>query len=499
VLAAALAPVVLACAPTDDVVARYHLERRLWRAQFFQRRINLSLLQASRHDTRQAIDAYRQVIADDPLADPRAASWRQPVVDDIRRIHLSSRIALANLYFLSERYADAGTLYRETVELGALPLRDALEVRLGAARSMYMAGESNAALDQCAQLFQSIVESPEFWSGSVEIDPVFLNIPVVLVRMYRESGALDRYEEYARLAEDFYARLATTRAGTPVAEEARLGRVQLHMVREQWAAAAAELEAIVASLGPAGNPGPALLLGEIHAFALNDTAAARPLLEGVIQAHPETDAAFAARYDLIELRLTGGDEAGALLAFRDLEDAPGAPEVVVSRCMLTRARVLEKRGDWDEALSLLRRIQQLYPFSPPAIETPMIIVRHYMDRGETNLAERSLDRAREYYLSLIDRHSRFAGDRLTVQGALASSYVMSGRAGEVAQILASGGPEWDEEATASGMLKAGELYETVLDDRPQAVSILKKCIERFPETRYARVAQRRLDELEGRP
>jgi hypothetical protein len=129
----------------------------------------------------------------------------------------------------------------------------------------------------------------------------------------------------------------------------------------------------------------------------------------------------------------------------------------------------------------------------------MIIVRHYLDMGDTSLAERSLERAREYYLSLIDQRSRFAGDRLTVQGALAASYVMSGKAGDVAQILAAAAPEWDDDATAAGMLKAGELYATELNDRPKAVALLKKCIERFPETRYARVAQRRLDELEGRP
>jgi TolA-binding protein len=497
---AALWPLVVSCAPTDDIRARYDLERRLWHAQFFQRRINLSFLQASQNDTRLAIDAYQRVVADDPLADPGAESWREPVVDDIRRIMLSSRIALATLYFLSERYADAGTLYRETVDSGSLPLRHALEARLGAARSMYMAGESSEALDQCARLFSTIVESPDFWAGRVELDDVFLNIPIVLVRMYQESGDQARYDESARLAAGFYDRVVATWPGSPKAEQARLGLIQLHMVRGQWDDAARDLAAIIAAPGPGtGVAGLELLLGEVHAFARNDVAAAEPLLSGVVQKYPGTDASFAARYDLIELQLMRGDDAGALEAFRALEDAPGAPEAIVSRAMSTRARVLERQGHWDEALALFRRTQQIYPYSAAAIETPMVIVRHYLDVGDTSLAERSLERAREYYLSLIDQRSRFAGDRLTVQGALAASYVMSGRAGDVAQILAAAAPEWDDDATAAGMLKAGELYATELNDRPKAVALLKKCIERFPETRYAKVAQRRLDELEGRP
>ncbi len=497
---AALWPLVVSCAPTDDVRARYDLERRLWRAQFFQRRINLSFMQASQNDTRLAIDAYQRVVADDPLADPGADSWRAPVVDDIRHILLSSRIALANLYFLSERYVDAGSMYRETVERGSIPLRSALEARLGAARSMYMAGESSAALDQCARMFSAIVESPDFWSGRVELDDVFLNIPIVLVRMYQENGDHERYDESSRLAAGFYDRVVATWPGSPRADQARLGRIQLHMVRGEWDDAARELAGAIATPGLAADAaGLELLLGEIHAFARKDAAAAEPVLAGVVQKYPDTDAAFAARYDLIELQLEGGDEAGALQAFRALEDAPGAPEAVVSRAMLTRAQVLERQGSWDESLSLLRRTQQIYPYSAAAIETPMVIVRHYVDRGETELAERALERAREYYLSLIDRRSQFAGDRLTVQGALAASYVMSGRAGDVAEILASATPEWDDDATAAGMVKAGELYLTELNDRPKAVAMLKKCIERFPETRYARVAQRRLDEMEGRP
>jgi len=498
--AAALWPLVVSCTPTDDVRARYDLERLLWRAQFFQRRINLSFMQTSRNDTRLAIEAYQRVVADDPLADPGAESWSAPVVDDIRNIMLSSRIALANLYFLSERYVDAGTMYRETVDRGSIPLRNALEARLGAARSMYMAGESNEALDQCARLFSAIVENPDFWAGRVELDDVFLNIPIVLVKMYQENGDRERFDESARLAAGFYDRVVTTWPDSPKAAQARLGRIQLHMVRGEWDDAARGLATVISTPGQGADAaGLELLLGEIHAFARHDTAAAEPLLSGVVQKYPDTDAAFAARYDLIELQLERGDEAGALQAFRALEDAPGAPEAVVSRAMLTRARIFERQGSWDEALSLLRRTQQTYPYSAGAIETPMIVVRHYLDRGESDLAERSLERAREYYLSLIDQRSHFTGDRLTVQGALAASYVMSGRAGDVAQILASAAPEWDDDATAAGMLKAGELYATELNDRPQAIAMLKKCIERFPETRYARVAQCRLDEMEGRP
>jgi len=73
-----------------------------------------------------------------------------------------------------------------------------------------------------------------------------------------------------------------------------------------------------------------------------------------------------------------------------------------------------------------------------------------------------------------------------------------GDAAGVAELLGSGSPNWDETSSAAGILRSAELYATVLGEPDLAARMLKKCIERFPETRYANVAQRRLDELEGR-
>jgi TolA-binding protein len=219
----------------------------------------------------------------------------------------------------------------------------------------------------------------------------------------------------------------------------------------------------------------------------------------LIDKYPESDAAYAARYDLAAIRLARGDADGAVAAFRTLERERGVPDAVASRAMFARARRLESVGMWDEASALLRRLQQLYPHTTPAIQAPLLTVRHYLDAGDPAMAERSIEQAREYYLSLLDRRSRFNGDRLLVQGALAESFVMTGRAGEVAEVLASGGGTWDERSAAAGMLKAAELYETKMHDRERAAETLKKVVERFPETRYARVAQRRLDEIGDAP
>lgn len=494
--AAVALTLAVGCGGYHDVLARYRLEQKLWRAQFYQRRINISVVRASREDTRLAIASFDAVLADDPLASPEAAGWRPDVVADIDRIHLSARVALANLYFLSERYTDAGRMYERTLEIGTTELGGALQARLGAARSMYLAGENGAVMEQCAEIFRQISASEEFWSGRFVPDPVFVGIPVVLARLYREAGDDVSYQEYRGLAAEFYRRVVATWPGTAIAWQASLGDVQLRLVDQDWSGAADRIEGLlVASEARDDVEGLRLLSGEVYAFALHDPVRANAVFDEVERRAPGSGIACAARYDRAALQLELGDEAAAVTTFRALEQDESTPGDVAARAMFARATVLERNGAWDEALQLLRRMQQIYPHAAPSIEAPILVTRHYVAIGEPALAERTLERAREYYLSLIDRNSPYTGDRIRVQDALAASYASAGRAADGAALLGSGPSTWDDASTAAGLLKSADVYVTALGDSARAREMLQKCIERFPETRYSKVAQRRLDEM----
>ena len=109
----------------------------------------------------------------------------------------------------------------------------------------------------------------------------------------------------------------------------------------------------------------------------------------------------------------------------------------------------------------------------------------------------SLERAREFYLSLISQNSKYAGNRLDVENYLIENYLILGRAAEVATLLETESSDWDDMTTAGGLLKSALIYSEILDDKANAERILKKCIELFPETRYAKIAQRRLEVLAG--
>jgi tetratricopeptide (TPR) repeat protein len=284
-VAALLLPASVACNAPDGSLERYRLEQALWRAQFFERRINISFMRASSSDTENAIAAFHRILDDNPLDRPGAAQWDPAVVHDIHEIEIVSRIALANLYYLSERYADAGSFYRETLEAGELSLDRSLEARLGVARSLYLAGETSAVMEQCAEIFRELSDDPAFWSGERDVDPVFLNVPASLVRMYHEVGDSARANEFATRATDFYERVVAQRPETGVAWQSRLGLLQIALVRREWNVAIERLDGLrqSSSVTAEDHAGLDLLSAEIAAFALRNTADAERQFEAITQ------------------------------------------------------------------------------------------------------------------------------------------------------------------------------------------------------------------------
>jgi outer membrane protein assembly factor BamD (BamD/ComL family) len=484
------------CGTHDDIAARYSLERKLWRAQVHERKINIAFLRASQQGLYHAILAFNDLLSYDPLTEPGASGWDRNVVLDIRRIQIASKIALANLYFLSEQYHSAGEFYKRTLDDPTMGFSTRLDMRLNLARSLFMAGETDSLRAHCAGLFGQVVDSDEFWSGDVPLKDIFMQVPIFLVRYYREKGDDENYRRFGDLAEQFYERITTTWPGSPIAARASSAMVNLYLVEEEWRRAIREIDRVTRQNPDyEGLETMILLKGEILAFALDRKSEGTAVFEDIVREYPGTMVADVAQYDLAVLALRGEDTSAGERMLKDLETKDTADPEIKAKAMLTRARHLESTGRWDLALPILRRMLQLHPYTSSAVEAPLLATQHYVARDEPELAETSLERATEFYLSLISRRSNYGGNRLLIEDFLIENYLVAGRAADVATLLEEESEEWDEASTAGGLFRAALIYTEILDDPEQAVRTLKKCIELFPETRYAKVARAQLDAL----
>ncbi len=486
-----------ACGTREDVSARYRLEKLLWKAQLHEREINIAFLQASQRGLILATDAFNQVLAVDPLTQPQADQWDPAVVADIRRIQMVSKIALANLYFLGEQYYDAGEYFNSSLRWSDLSFANKLDIRLNLARTMYLAGETDSLQNHCAILFEQISSSDLFWSGGVQLKEVFLQVPVFLVRYYRDRGEEERSRELGDLASTFYQRVSYAWPDSSIAMNARSAWIKLHLVLEDWPAALQAIDQLVAkSRATGGYENLLLLKGEIMAYGMDDNLGGMAVFDDIHRTFPGSAAAHMASYNLAVLGLKRGQFAEAERTLAELENTAVSDPEIGARSMLTLALHLEQTRRWDEALPLLRRVIRLYPHTEAAVEAPLIVTAHYVAAGNEELAVRSLERATSFYLSLISKQSNYGGNRLLLEDILIRNFLILDRAADAASLLEEKSIEWDEASTAAALLKAAAIYMEIMDDRAGAIRTLKKCIELFPETRYAKLARARLESLE---
>ena len=495
VVMAALVLAVTGCRSNEEVHARYTLERLSWKAQVQQRKINIAFIKASQRDLALAIQLLSDVVAYDPLSQYDTSGWNSRVVDDIRRIRLASRIALANLYFLSEQYGEAEDFFARLVNDAGLDFQKELEVRLDLVRTVYLTGETELLEEQCTAIFRELEESRDFWAGKFPLQDVFLGIPLVLTRLYAEREQWEEYREFSRTAEQFYTRVAQTWPDDVIAAKAVYSRVMIKLQQERWNDAISDIDDLLRNKTFADQTGQLLLLkGEILAYALEDIPAGQEVFENLSTQLAGTPAAYAAKFNLASLELRRGNEAG-LDGLRELEGGDSVPAEIAAKAMMTRALFLEKAGRWDEALPLLRRLMRLFPHTEQAVEAPLAITRHYLRSGEVRLAKRNLERATDYYASLLERQSKYQGDRLLVEDFLIENYLVLNEGREIAQLLEQKSHKWDEISSAGAFLKSAVIYSAVLGDDENAVRVLRKSIELFPETRYAKIAQQQLEQI----
>ncbi|MDM7914004.1 MAG: tetratricopeptide repeat protein [Candidatus Eisenbacteria bacterium] len=79
-------------------------------------------------------------------------------------------------------------------------------------------------------------------------------------------------------------------------------------------------------------------------------------------------------------------------------------EEFLSQALIYRARLLDARGRWPEALETYRTLTSQHPLSEAALTAPLEIAQREARAGDEAAARTALDAARRAYLDFIDRY-----------------------------------------------------------------------------------------------
>ncbi len=493
-----LALLLSGCGSGEDLRARYSLERDLWNAQRIERRINIDLQGASEREIKFAIRAFEGIVAKADLEGKDLKGWDPGVIKDIKRIGVLSKIALANLYFITDKYYLAESYYKSSLDDENLPFMSRMNARLNLARSFYLMGSQDSLRIECEAIFRDIVGEEDFWRSRARINDSFLNIPLVLLRIYRSRGDTEKVEELGETAERFYRKITLVWPGEMIAEKARLQMVNLYLIEGRWREAVRTIDDLMdSSFGRAMQPRLLLMKAKIYLNGMGDRAKAKATLKRILKDSESMDGYYAAKFELANISFLEGGEAEAIEMLKEIEKSSDASPEVRTNAMLVRALYLEKHDKWNEARLILKRIQSLYPETMAALKAPLLMTIHYVNGGDTVLARKNLETAREFYLTLLEKKWGLAQRSLFVQDFLVENYIAAGLPEEAARILEEKSSGWGWSNAAGAMLKSAGIYAELLGDKEKAAELLKKCIALYPETRYAKEAAGLLDRLAG--
>lgn len=485
------------CQDYQGLRARYAAEKDLWAAQTLARRVRLNIALATEEQIDRAIAAYREVVAWEGVLEENRSRWDRGVSEDIARIVVAAKVALADLYFLTSRFASAQKYYASTLLTSYLSARAKLGVEFNLARSFYFTGEEDSLVARCASLLEDMMAGSEFWRAEESLRESFLNIPLVLVRINRDKGRQDEEERYARLARSFYLRVAATWRDSVTVMRAKIKLIDLLVVEEEWEEALALIRQLAAGAKSAeGRAMLELMEGRVLFYGLGKRAEAAGLFASVEKTLPGSRYAREAALEEASVAAARGKLQWARTKLRQLEKDDQAEEGLRAVAMLERALLEEKMGNWSEALVVLGRLQKLHPSTEAALEAPLAAISHYLRAGDRWGAERYLEKASSFYTSLIERRRGVAVLGLAAQDFLVENYLALGKAREIAELLSEKSSGWGVDMGAEALLKSANLYLRVLGERKKAMEILERCIRVYKGTRYARTAREELDVLE---
>jgi tetratricopeptide (TPR) repeat protein len=265
-------------------------------------------------------------------------------------------------------------------------------------------------------------------------------------------------------------------------------------VRGDFAGALADVDSAIAT-HPDRHRREALVLQrcDLLAFHLDrpDEAVAR--LREAVAENPGGRLAWWARTRLAVL--VPSSEATVEDRLRVIHMDERAPEDVAAAAMYARARALDDAGDHRGASDLYWRLTQRFPDREPALAAPLQAIASEMARGDRERARQALARARDYYLTVLERGSASIEPRFLPADCLIEAYLALGDTAGASEALEGALNGVSGEGRLVLRVKRAAIERFLLGHPEKSVDILEKALVLDAGSRYARCVRWELERI----
>jgi TolA-binding protein len=418
------------CSKDQDAGRRYRAERELWEADFQYRQLSVRPRDVKQEQWLALARRYEEI------ADRHGNGLDATSTNDQSRQGLET-VAARALYTAARLYgADGDTTRVDQIfsrmagEFSELPAV-AAEVALAQGRIK----ESRGQFGQAADLYQSVVDRVQPDPQSTGAAGAVVDLPLSIARLRTRAanstpatGGRSYYDE----ARVWYERIAHDNAGSGTQFAAQKHLADIAADLGDWPQSLSALRTLEDQLKAIPSPpwDPAeirLAQAAIQTRVAKNPEQARAIFASVLQDYPQSPAVPQA-LQALALNANARNQVSEALGYLDrlTTEYKGNPESA-AQGLLTRARILESRDRWGEALDAYRSVPAEYPLTQQALLAPIEIAAHYDRVKDQAATATALEQAARDYRDFVTKYppgpqTSFARQQLAKTLALQKKY-----------------------------------------------------------------------------
>lgn len=408
VVAAVAASVLqFACSNDQDAGRRFRAERDLWHADQDYRQLTVRPRDVKKEQWLALARRYEEIAErhEQGLGSPGSGAASR---EGVHAVAARALFTAAQLYGGNGDSTRVDQIFeRMATHFAGVPAV-AGEVALAQGRI----AESRGQLGKAADLYQAVVDRVKPDPQNAGAAGVVVNLPIMVARLRTQAaGATPATggHPYYDAARAYYERTARESEEVRTRFEAQARLADIAADQGDWSGALAAMRTLEEQLKATDSPprDPAevrMSMAVIQARATGSPEQAQATLASILSDYPNSPILPQVLHSLA-LNAQERGEVGEALGYLDrLSTEYKDNTQAVAQALLTRARILESRNRWGEALDAYRSVTAQYPLTEPALAAPLEIAAHYNRVQDEAAATMALEQAAQHYRDFVTKY-----------------------------------------------------------------------------------------------
>jgi len=320
-----------------------------------------------------------------------------------------------------------------------------------------------------------------------------LELPVRLAGLYSDMGNEERKEYFLDYAEQYYKKIIDQFKMSPLGITTVRYLADTYVLRNRPEEAISLLKTVTDSTGAVFGSAQ-LLIGDLYATYLKDTAEARRRFEAV-EAEPEDSILHPqALLQLAKLQFDLGNYPESRKYISEIKERFPKYAALQSEVQQILARTFDKEGDFNRAYSEYQWLITNYPDSKEAIEVYRYLPPFLKEHDQEDLSREWYSKAVDYMKEMRDKDAgTYYG--LKAQSSLINIYYDLEQWENVATELKRMQADYpNSTASANALVKAGDTYREKLNDPKRARECYEEQLKIYPDLPITEEAKKYLNE-----